>query len=174
MIRDVELSDNDFIYLFIFLAVLGLRFYTRAFSSCGKPGPLLIAVRGPLTIAGSSRAQSLRGMWDLTRPGLEPVSPALAGRLTTTAPPGKPPDNDFKAVVAEVLQQAIIIMLETNEKIENLNKDNKGIQLYIHKLKNLNEMDHFLKKKHTIRIHPKLNDNLNSCITIQKIEFIII
>ena len=190
MIRDVELSDNDFIYLFIFLAVLGLRFYTRAFSSCGKPGPLLIAVRGPLTIAGSlvaehrlqtrrlsscgSRAQSLRGMWDLTRPGLEPVSPALAGRLTTTAPPGKPPDNDFKAVVTEVLQQAIIIMLETNEKIENLNKDNKGIQLYIHKLKNLNEMDHFLKKKHTIRIHPKLNDNLNSCITIQKIEFIII
>ena len=174
MIRDVELSVNDFIYLFIFLAVLGLRFYTRAFSSCGKPGPLLIAVRGPLTIAGSSRAQSLRGMWDLTRPGLEPVSPALAGRLTTTAPPGKPPDNDFKAVVTEVLQQAIIIMLETNEKIENLNKDNKGIQLYIHKLKNLNEMDHFLKKKHTIRIHPKLNDNLNSCITIQKIEFIII
>ena len=25
------------------------------------------------------------------RPGLEPVSPALAGRLSTTAPPGKPP-----------------------------------------------------------------------------------
>ena len=30
-------------------------------------------------------------MWDLPRPGLEPVSPALAGRLSTTAPPGKPP-----------------------------------------------------------------------------------
>ena len=30
------------------------------------------------------------GMWDLPRPGLEPVSPALAGRLSTTAPPGKP------------------------------------------------------------------------------------
>ncbi|KAJ8796338.1 hypothetical protein J1605_018016 [Eschrichtius robustus] len=37
-----------------------------------------------------SRAQSLRGMWDLPRPGLEPVSPALAGRFSTTAPPGKP------------------------------------------------------------------------------------
>ena len=37
-----------------------------------------------------SRAQSLRGMWDPPRPGLEPVSPALAGRLSTTAPPGKP------------------------------------------------------------------------------------
>ena len=28
-------------------------------------------------------------MWDLPRPGLEPVSPALAGRFSTTAPPGK-------------------------------------------------------------------------------------
>ena len=28
-------------------------------------------------------------MWDLPRPGLEPVSPALAGRFLTTAPPGK-------------------------------------------------------------------------------------
>ena len=29
-------------------------------------------------------------MWDLPRPGLEPVSPASAGRSSTTAPPGKP------------------------------------------------------------------------------------
>ena len=29
-------------------------------------------------------------MWDPPRPGLKPVSPALAGRLPTTAPPGKP------------------------------------------------------------------------------------
>ena len=29
-------------------------------------------------------------MWDLPRPGLEPVSPALAGIFLTTAPPGKP------------------------------------------------------------------------------------
>ena len=33
-------------------------------------------------------------MWDLPRPGLEPVSPALAGRFLTTAPPGKP-DHPF-------------------------------------------------------------------------------
>ena len=88
------------------MAVLGLRFCARAFSSCGKRGPLFIAVHGPLTIAASlvaehrlqthrlsscgSRAQLLRGMWDLPRPGLEPASPALAGRLSTTAPPGKP------------------------------------------------------------------------------------
>ena len=88
------------------MAVLGLRFCARALSSCGKRGPLFIAVRGPLTIAASfvaehrlqkrrlsnrgSRAQLLRGMWDPPRPGLEPVSPALAGRFSTTAPPGKP------------------------------------------------------------------------------------
>ena len=29
-------------------------------------------------------------MWDLPGPGLEPESPPLAGRLLTTAPPGKP------------------------------------------------------------------------------------
>ena len=28
-------------------------------------------------------------MWDLPRPGLEPVFPALAERFLTTAPPGK-------------------------------------------------------------------------------------
>ena len=33
------------------MAVLGLRFCARAFSSCGKWGPLFIAVRGSLTIA---------------------------------------------------------------------------------------------------------------------------
>ena len=88
------------------MAVLGLRFCARAFSSCGKRGPVFIAVRGPLTIAASlvaehrlqtrrlsncgSRAQLLRGTWDPPRPGHEPVPPALAGRLSTTAPPGKP------------------------------------------------------------------------------------
>ena len=93
------------------MAVLGLRFCARDFSSCGKWGPLFIAVRGPLTIAASlvaehrlqtrrlsncaSRAQLLRGMWDLPRPGLEPVSPALAGRFSTTAPPGKPKNGNF-------------------------------------------------------------------------------
>ena len=90
------------------MAVLGLRFCARAFSSCGKWGPLFIVVCGPLTIAASlvaehrlqtcrlsscgSRAQSLRGMWDPPTPGVEPVSPALAGRFSTTAPPGKPLD----------------------------------------------------------------------------------
>ena len=29
-------------------------------------------------------------MWDLPGPGLEPMSPALAGGFLTTVPPGKP------------------------------------------------------------------------------------
>ena len=41
------------LFIYLFMAVLGLRFCARAFSSCGKWGPLFIAVRGPLTIAAS-------------------------------------------------------------------------------------------------------------------------
>ena len=37
--------------------MLGLRFYARAFSSCGKRGPLFIAVCGPLSIAASVVAE---------------------------------------------------------------------------------------------------------------------
>ena len=54
------------------------RLQTRRLSSCG------------------SRAELLRGMWGLPRPGLEPASPALAGRFSTTAPPGKPCNGFFK------------------------------------------------------------------------------
>ena len=91
--------------------MLGLRFCARAFSSCGEQGPLFIAVRGPLTIAASlvaehrlqtcrlsscgSRAQLLHGTRDPPRAGLEPVSHALAGRFSTTAPPGKPLSDFF-------------------------------------------------------------------------------
>ena len=35
-------------------------------------------------------------MWDLPGPGLEPVSPALAGGFLTAAPPGKPHWPIFK------------------------------------------------------------------------------
>ena len=48
---------NLFIYLYLLLAVLGLRFCARAFSSCGKRGPLFNAVRGPLTVSASPVAE---------------------------------------------------------------------------------------------------------------------
>ena len=96
-----------FIYLFIYLWLCWVFISVQGLSLVvARGGPLFIAVHGPLTIAASlvvehrlqtrrlsncgSRAQLLRGMWDLPRPRLEPVSPALAGRFSTTVPPGKP------------------------------------------------------------------------------------
>ena len=117
------------------MAVLGLRFCARAFSSCGKWRPLFIAVRGPLTIAAflvaehrlqthrlsncGSRAQLLRGMWDLPRPGLEHVSSALAGRFSTTAPPGKPKFiiEWFKTTLIYI--QSKFLTIKINEDIQN-------------------------------------------------------
>ena len=54
------------------------------FSSCGSR-----ALERRLSSCGAW-AQLLRGTWDLPGPGLEPMSPALAGGFLTTAPPGKP------------------------------------------------------------------------------------
>ena len=51
----------------------------------------LVAERGlyaGLSSCGAG-ALSLHGMWGLTGSGVEPVSPALAGRFFTTEPPGK-------------------------------------------------------------------------------------
>ena len=120
------------------MGVLGLRFRVRAFSSCGKRGPLFIAVHGPLTVAAplvaghrlqthrlsscGSRAQLLHGMWDPPRPGLEPVSPALAGGFSTTAPPGKPPmqmefyTNDLKS---QAIHFSIVYRLTLKQELSS-------------------------------------------------------
>ena len=67
------------------LSNCGLRALERRLSSCG------------------TRAQLLRGMWDLPGPGLKPVSPALAGGLLTTAPSGKPILISFSAAKQDSL-----------------------------------------------------------------------
>ena len=48
---------NFYLFIYLFMAVLGLRFCARASSSCGKRGPLFIAVRRPLIIAASLVAE---------------------------------------------------------------------------------------------------------------------
>ena len=53
------------------------------FSSCGTR-----ALERRLSSCGA-RAWLFRGMWDPPGPGLEPVSPALAGGFLTIAPPGR-------------------------------------------------------------------------------------
>ena len=59
------------------------------FSSCGS-----WALEHRFSSCGA-RALLLPGMWDLPRPGLEPMSPALAGRFLATAPPGKHLNSSF-------------------------------------------------------------------------------
>ena len=126
-------------YLCIFLAVLGLRCFTYAFSSCGRWGLLFVVVREPLIITVTSlvaeyrlqahrlhqlwprglvvgtcgpqcaqtqivvphslsscglralecwlrgtKAQLLHSMWNLPRPGIQPMSPVVAGRFLST------------------------------------------------------------------------------------------
>ena len=102
-------------YLFLFLAVFCLRCgawasHCSGFSCCaawalGTQASVVVACW--LSSCGSqavehrfsscgTRAQLLTVMWDLPGPGLEPMSPALAGRFLTTAPPGKCLSLNFK------------------------------------------------------------------------------
>ena len=67
------------------MAVLGLRFCARAFSSCGKRGPLFIAVRGPLTIAASLVAEHRLQTHRLSNCGSWAVAPRHVGSSQTRA-----------------------------------------------------------------------------------------
>ena len=106
------------IFIYLFLAALGLRCCTRAFSSCRERG--ILCCSAPASHCGSFSCSGARGsrrtglmscgsralehrlsscgvralllhvMWDPPGSGLEPMPPALAGGFPTTAPPGKP------------------------------------------------------------------------------------
>ena len=68
-----------------------------------KTGSLVAVHRFPIVVASSvvehrlsslgsvvlSQAQLPCGMWNLPRPGIKLMSRALAGRFSTTGPPGK-------------------------------------------------------------------------------------
>ena len=119
-----ELFLFSFFCIYLFLAALGLRCCAWAFSSCSELALLFIAVRGLLIAVASlvvehglqvCRLHSSCGWWALERrlgscgaqaqllcsiqglpgPGLEPVSPALAGEFLTTTSPGKPRTFSF-------------------------------------------------------------------------------
>ena len=126
-----------FIYLFIYGCV-GSSFLCEGFLQLRQAGPLFIAVRGPLTVAASlvaehrlqmrrlsscgSWAQLLCGMWDPPRPGLEPVSPALAGRFSTTAPPGKPLRGNFNLSINICTKRCTIQSKNTQVAITHFKK----------------------------------------------------
>ena len=112
--EDLQFFKDDFYIFTLFLAALGLGCFVRAFSSCSKWGLLFISVLGLLVAVASlvaecgpqgawasvvvARRVSGGGAWaywlfnsvrDLPRPGIKPVSPALARRFLSTGPPGK-------------------------------------------------------------------------------------
>ena len=83
--------------------MLGLCCWTQAFSSCGEGGCysslrclgcslwwlLLLqsmsskahGLQSSGSVVNCPRAKLLLGMWDLPRPGIKPMPPALAGRF---------------------------------------------------------------------------------------------
>ena len=100
------------------LSCTGSSLLLQLFSSCGEQGLLFqlwcsgVSLQWLLLLwSTGSRAHGLQqlwhkglvvprlshilGMWDLPKPGMEPVSPALAGQFFTTEPPGKPPHAVF-------------------------------------------------------------------------------
>ena len=107
-----------FIYFYLFFSVLGLHCFGWAFSSCGEWGLLIITVHRLLIVVASllcstgsrhmglsgcgARAYLLHGMWDLPGPGMEPESPALAGRFLFTAPRGKSKQLIFVSVSLKI------------------------------------------------------------------------
>ena len=108
-----------FIYLYLFLAVLGLHCCMQAFSSCSEWGILCCGSQaynwgglscwgGQVLGAGLSSCSSwalehtgfsscgplaklLFGTWDLPRSGLQPLLPTLADRFLSTGPPREVP-----------------------------------------------------------------------------------
>ena len=112
--------------MYLFLPGLGLRCSVCALSDVASGGHRLLAVRGLLLAVASSlflfffcrtqppgrvgfsgcgaQACLPRSTWDLSsRPGIEPVSPALAGGYSTPGPPGKSQTFFFLTPTSSVL-----------------------------------------------------------------------
>ena len=109
------LEDSSFLFLilftyfwlcWVFIAVWAFlqlwqagatsSFFVRPFYCGGSPcGTQAVGAQASVAV-GSQVPQLwhmglvLCGMWDLPRPGMEPMSPALAGGFFTTESPGKP------------------------------------------------------------------------------------
>ena len=122
---------NLFIYFWlcwVFLSVRGLSLVAvsggHSSSRCTGLSPIAASLVAEhrlqthrLSSCGS-RAQLLRRMWDLPRPGLEPVSPALAGRFLTTAPPGKPQQNSILISVFLFYSKYMILTIVLNYALQ--------------------------------------------------------
>ena len=71
-------------------------------------------------------------MWDLPGPGLEPVSPALAGGFLTTVPPGKPSNEEFLINTLELTHPMCCLLQSHNGGRVCINYHNTAsIQKYL-------------------------------------------
>ena len=61
----------------------------------------------------------LLGIWDLSRPGIEPVSLALADGFLMTVPPGKP--DDLLSIFCHVLAWKENAVVEISDIANNSN-----------------------------------------------------
>ena len=98
------LGLRKYVFYVCILFWVCVRFCMQAFSNCRERGLLSTCGVSPSRCSGFSccRARAferrlgscgtwgllLCGMWTLPRPRIKPVSPALAGRFLSTAPPG--------------------------------------------------------------------------------------
>ena len=95
-------------FLLLWSRALGARalvVVACSFSSCGSR-----VLERRLSSCGT-RAQLLHGMWDLPGPGLEPLSPVLAGGFLTTAPPGKSRFANLQRKTANSCQEQFLLSL---------------------------------------------------------------
>ena len=101
----IYIHTNLFIYLFIF-GYVGSSLLLGLFLVGVSGGYSLAMVLGLLIMVASLIVEHrlsnsgtgsllLRGMWDLPRSGMKPISPVLLGRYFTTEPAGKSPSPFF-------------------------------------------------------------------------------
>ena len=104
------------VFIYFSLTIVSLSCGAWAFSSCNEQGLLFVAMHGLLLVVISLvvkhqlqacglqwsqytgsvvAALGLSCTWNPPRPGIEPMSSALAGGLLTTGPPGEALSNFF-------------------------------------------------------------------------------
>ena len=72
-------------------------------------------------------------MWDLPGPGIEPVSPALAGRFLTTAPPGRSLQRRFQTgSLKGELREKKAVLVDYTWEMETIFTACRGFAMFLY------------------------------------------